>query len=48
MTTDSEISLSLSDSAVVKLQEVIDDYPEEVAGLRLKIVGRSGACAEHW
>lgn len=47
MTTDSEISLSLSDSAVVKLQEVIDDYPEEVAGLRLKIVGRSGDGFEH-
>ena len=47
MTTGSEISLSLSDSAVVKLQEVIDDYPEEVAGLRLKIVGRSGDGFEH-
>ena len=47
MTTDSETSLSLSESAVAKLQEVIDDYPEEVAGLRLKIVGRSGDGFEH-
>ena len=43
----SDIRLAFSDAAVSALQAAIDGYPEPVAGLRLKIVGRSGQGFDH-
>jgi len=43
----SDIRLAFSDAAVTALQAAINGYPEPVAGLRLKIVGRSGAGFDH-
>ncbi len=39
--------LSFTESAVAKLNEVIDGYPRPVAGLRLQIVGRSPEGFDH-
>lgn len=43
----SDIRLAFSAEAVSALQAAIDGYPEPVAGLRLKIVGRSGQGFDH-
>ncbi len=42
-----EITVSVTEAAAVKLNEVIDEYPEEVSGLRLKIAGRGADGFEH-
>ena len=44
---DKSVLVSLTDAAVAKLREVIEKYPEPVAGLRLKIVGRTAKSFEH-
>ncbi|MEE9277053.1 MAG: NifU family protein [Dehalococcoidia bacterium] len=41
------ITIVFTDAAVEKLKQVIEDYPEPVAGLRLKIAGRAGDGFEH-
>ena len=45
--TNGDIRLAFSDEAVLALRAAIDGYPEPVAGLRLKIAGRSGAGFDH-
>ncbi len=50
MTTNvdaSELGITFSDVARSKLVEVLTGYPEEVAGLRLKITGRTSDGFEH-
>lgn len=47
MSGDPPIRLTFTDAARGKLREVIEDYPEDVAGLRLKIVGRQADTFEH-
>ena len=42
-----DVRISFSEAAVTALQKAVDDYPEPVAGLRLKIAGRSGAGFNH-
>ena len=44
---DKSVRVSLTDAAVAKLREVVEKYPEPVAGLRLKIVGRTAKSFEH-
>lgn len=43
----SDVTLTVTAAAAEKLREVIESYPEEVAGLRLKIVGRGADGFEH-
>ena len=50
MTTDvstSDLNITFSEIAREKLLEVLTGYPEPIAGLRLKIVGRSSFGFEH-
>lgn len=47
MSGDPAIRLTFTPAALAKLREVIQDYPEDVAGLRLKIVGRQADTFEH-
>ncbi len=42
-----ELGITFSDMARSKLLEVLTGYPEEVAGLRLKITGRTSEGFEH-
>ena len=42
-----ELGITFSDMARSKLVEVLTGYPEEVAGLRLKITGRTSEGFEH-
>lgn len=42
-----KIRIAFSDAAVSALQAAIDGHPEPVAGMRLKIVGRSGSGFDH-
>ena len=42
-----ELGITFSDTARSKLLEVLTGYPEEVAGLRLKITGRTSEGFEH-
>lgn len=42
-----DVRIAFSDAAVEKLRDVIASYPEPVAGVRLKIVGRSSEGFEH-
>ena len=42
-----DLRIAFSEEAVTALQAAIDGYPEPVAGIRLKIAGRSGAGFEH-
>ena len=46
-TPGDDLRISFSDDAVAKLHEVIAAYPEPLAGLRLKILGRSASGFEH-
>ena len=45
--SDADVQISFTGTAIEKLREVIDDYPEDVAGLRLKIAGRNASSFEH-
>ncbi len=45
--SDVDVQISLTGAAIEKLRAVIDDYPEDVAGLRLKIAGRNASSFEH-
>jgi Fe/S biogenesis protein NfuA len=45
--TMAEVKVSVSEAAVAKLNEVIEEYPEDVTGLRLKITGRGADGFEH-
>lgn len=45
--TDGTVRIGFTDQAVEKLKEVVANYPEPVAGLRLKIVGRRGDGFDH-
>lgn len=42
-----QLGIQFSEEARGKLVEVLDGYPEEVAGLRLKIIGRTSHGFEH-
>ncbi len=42
-----ELGIRFSEAARDKLVEVLEGYPEEVAGLRLKIIGRTSDGFEH-
>ena len=44
---DPEVQIAFTEPAVEKLREVVADYPEDVAGLRLKISGRNASSFEH-
>ncbi len=46
-TDQPEINISISEAAVAKLNDVIEEYPEDVAGIRIKIVGKGADGFEH-
>ncbi|MCY3920162.1 MAG: NifU family protein [Chloroflexi bacterium] len=45
--TPGDLRLAFSDQAIAALKSALDGYPEPAAGVRIKIVGRSGRGFDH-